>query len=226
MKFLSHTITQGESLQSISQFYYQDANRWSELALLNELEYPFITEDLESTMSNVKKIGDVILIPVENPSEFAIIPSYEFEDIYEKAFGEDIALFNTGSSVELTRESSGEISSDIYGDIQTVKGIANLRQALIIRLSTPLGSLVYHPNFGSRLHQLVGSRGTFEGIHKIKVEVERCVRSDKRVEAVKIEKAELIDDCLNLDISITPMGLGKAFMLSFKFGEGGVVGWG
>ena len=226
MKFLSHTIVQGETLQSISQYYYKDANRWSELALLNELEYPFITDELDKDYSNVKKIGETIVIPVENPSEFAIIPSYEFEDIYEKAFGQDISLFGDGSSVELTREASGEMTSDIYGDIQTVKGIANLRQAIIIRLATPLGSLIYHPTFGSRLHELIGSRGTFEGAHKIKVEVERCVRSDKRVDSATVSKADLIDDCLDIEVSITPMGMSKAFILSFKFGEGGVIGWG
>lgn len=47
---------------------------------------------------------------------------------------------------------------DLGADLQTVAGRENLAQALILRLLTPVGDLAHlgHPEFGSRLGELVG----------------------------------------------------------------------
>lgn len=225
MRFIQHMIAYGESLKTISQHYYESPNKWTDLALINELEYPFIDEADSEKKPNVKRVGETILVPVDNPAEFAVIPTSEFDDIFEQAFGEDLSLFESPDLVEITRNTSGEFTSDIYGDLKTVTGIANLRQSLIIRLSTPQGSLLYHPKFGSRLHEIIGSKGVFENVFKSKVEIERCIRTDTRVENVVMGDVTLDGGVLTATVSVYPMGIDKAFALNFKFGERGVIGW-
>lgn len=45
------------------------------------------------------------------------------------------------------------------GDLALASGVDALRQALVLRLLTPLGSLAAlgHPHYGSRLHELIGA---------------------------------------------------------------------
>lgn len=47
-------------------------------------------------------------------------------------------------------------------DMGVVRGKQNLAQAVIIRLLTPLGELspLGHPEFGSRLHEVIGRQNT------------------------------------------------------------------
>jgi phage baseplate assembly protein W len=44
------------------------------------------------------------------------------------------------------------------GDLDVAAGVDNLVQALLIRFNTPVGELsgLGHPDFGSRLHELIG----------------------------------------------------------------------
>lgn len=42
------------------------------------------------------------------------------------------------------------------GRPELVNGVENVRQAIVQILNTPLGSIFYQPNFGSRVHELLG----------------------------------------------------------------------
>lgn len=71
-------------------------------------------------------------------------------------------------------------------DLRTADGPDAVRQGLIIRLLTPLGSLagLGHAGFGSRLHELVGQPSTPALRDLARVFLLRAVLADPRVERV------------------------------------------
>lgn len=79
---------------------------------------------------------------------------------------------------------SMDISTDGSG-ISTVDGKANLSQAISLRLTTPVGSLPFHVNFGSGLSQLLG-RSNSPGIEQIgKMYVGQALMREPRIEYVE-----------------------------------------
>lgn len=217
MQFLTHVIASGDTLQAISQYYLEDASRWKEIALLNDLDYPFIVESKEQKVSSSIKIpGEKLLIPVENVTNTAVFTTTETEDLYEKSLGEDLDLFSEANTVELTRNGEGQLTSNVYGDLKTTKGIENLKQSIFIRFSIPYGSLYYNPEFGNRFNEFVGEKGTYEGIQKIKIEAIRTALTDPRVADVDVKAVFTEKGALELTIFVTPVGMEQAFTMQYS----------
>lgn len=226
-QYLTHVISYGETLHSIAQNLLGNSERWIEIAELNGLEFPFISEE-DTGNPKVKTIGDTLIIPIDEDlkriSELAGV-----EEVYDEVFGKDISLFsNEFISLE---GGEGALGSNEYGDLKTVTGLSNLRQALIIKFSTPIGSLLYHPNFGTKLYEITGKKLTFETVHLIKLEAERTARSDERVEDVKVNVTTVENrdgegfDMVLVDLEVYAVGIDRAIQLSFGIKEGGVLEW-
>jgi phage baseplate assembly protein W len=79
-------------------------------------------------------------------------------------------------------------------DLGRVGGRGNLEQAIMMRLLTPRGELagLGHPEYGSRLHELVGSENTPTTRNRIKLYVLECLQAEPRIEKV-------------LDVSVEPV---------------------
>lgn len=60
--------------------------------------------------------------------------------------------------IDLRLTDGGDLAISPSGDLVPCVGATNAAQALVIRLRTPRASLPLHPNYGSGLLQLVGSR--------------------------------------------------------------------
>lgn len=71
-------------------------------------------------------------------------------------------------------------------DLSTVSGEDNLEQAIIIRLLTPIGELsaLGHPEYGSRLFELVGRTNTETTRNLIRLRVIESVSREPRVEEI------------------------------------------
>lgn len=69
-------------------------------------------------------------------------------------------------------------------DLATFAGRENLAQALILRLLTARGSLTAlgHPDYGSRLHELIGRRKESSARHQCRAFVLEVVAQEPRVE--------------------------------------------
>lgn len=69
------------------------------------------------------------------------------------------------------------------GDLQASEGRANLAQALIVRLLTPVGDLAHlgHPSYGSRLGELVGRLNDEPTRNLARRYVIEAVRAEARV---------------------------------------------
>lgn len=192
LKYLTHTVALGETIQIIGQMYGVD---WTKIAIINGLEYPYIDANLQSEFEDndeIAKIGSRLVIPTRGIH----IPdktNNSSEELEKYTFGSDIDLFSTSTNNNgvTNVESLGELNADeTTGDILICDGLANLRQQLIIRLGTPKGSLMMHPEWGCDLLNHIGGTMTIERLIKIKLAVQECVLGDFRVLGISDMRAE------------------------------------
>jgi phage baseplate assembly protein W len=138
-------------------------------------------------------------------------------------FGIDLRLLG-----DLTQQSSRTRGSDLSVvarpeservDLETLDGADNLSQALLLRFLTPLGELAAlgHPDYGSRLHELIGERNSETNRNRAKLYVLQALAAEPRVyevRAVTVRAGRA--DPTRIDID-TPLNLVFPFFL-----EGGV----
>ena len=69
---------------------------------------------------------------------------------------------------------------------RTIDGRDNLGQAVIVRLLTPRGELapLAHPDYGSRLHELIGRQNTETTRNLVKLHVLESLAAEPRIEEV------------------------------------------
>lgn len=72
-------------------------------------------------------------------------------------------------------------------DLESVTGVGNLQQALLLRFLTPLGELevLGHPDYGSRLHELIGELNSQTNRDRAKLYALQALLAEPRVKEVK-----------------------------------------
>ena len=193
MRFKKHVVQHEETMQAIAQRYYGDVSYWIDLVEHNNLKYPYIVETNEEKMQDPERLastGDTIIIPIE--SDLTDVSAKEINSrdrdvLVELALGRDLNItadekyFNEHG----TSDNILAFSTNGNGDLDTVKGIDNMKQQLQARLLTPRGSLMLHPNYGSDLHNLFGLNIP-EQATLIEMEVLRTLTSDNRVKSANL----------------------------------------
>lgn len=223
---LTHIVIDGDTLPAIAQKYLEDSTRWLELAILNELEYPFILheERTSETSTKVKCIGENLLIPIE--AAITNQPIGVLFSHYERVLGEDIdAIKPLGDFIQLDRPEQLEFSADTYGDLKIISGLQNLKQSILLRLMTPKGTLLHHPHYGTELHKLIGKKSTARMAQRIKLEIERTIRTDNRVEDVVVSSVVLDGNTAKVNVQITPIGIPQVLSMGISFDQTGVIVW-
>lgn len=193
MRFKKHVVQYEETMQAIAQRYYGDVSYWIDLVEHNNLKYPYIVETDEEKMQDPERLastGDTIIIPIE--SDLTDVSAKEINSrdkdvLVELALGRDLNItadekyFNEHG----TSDNILAFSTNGNGDLDTVKGIDNMKQQLQARLLTPKGSLMLHPNYGSDLHNLFGLNIP-EQATLIEMEVLRTLTADNRVKSANL----------------------------------------
>lgn len=193
MRFKKHVVQHEETMQAIAQRYYGDVSYWIDLVEHNNLKYPYIVETNEEKMQDPERLastGDTIIIPIE--SDLTDVSAKEINSrdkdvLVELALGRDLNItadekyFNEHG----TSDNILAFSTNGNGDLDTVKGIDNMKQQLQARLLTPRGSLMLHPNYGSDLHNLFGLNIP-EQATLIEMEVLRTLTADNRVKSANL----------------------------------------
>ncbi len=128
----------GDTLQAIAAREMGDASRWPEIVSYNRLLPPFITDDPLLAGPGIILSGEPIRIPAPAPAA--------------NAFSNPDATFL--ADIKLT---NGLIEADGAGDMMLCEGLPNLRQALVHRVVTERGELMYHPSYGSLIKRLLGT---------------------------------------------------------------------
>lgn len=78
----SQTLIQGDSLQSLARVHLGDSTRWEELAVLNNLRYPYISESFIETLG--PKMADLIIVSGSGDTYvfFSVEGASENQEIY------------------------------------------------------------------------------------------------------------------------------------------------
>lgn len=212
MIYKKYAIKQGDTIQSIVQSVLGDASSWYDIANYNNLKYPYINrlDDPNYNINNVAQVGDNILIPVPNGNEYSIdtdtLTSEQKQRITSVALGSDLSVINFTGDLEGrgTTDETVYLSSN-SGTLRRVEGYENLTQALLMRLNTPKGSLILHPEYGNSLGELLGQRNTEANVNKILVNIERTIRQDSRVKNVSVTATSVDDEEVTIGVTITPI---------------------
>ncbi|HKI04627.1 MAG TPA: GPW/gp25 family protein [Thermoanaerobaculia bacterium] len=98
-------------------------------------------------------------------------------------------------------------------DLASVSGRGNLGQAVLARLLTPRGELTAlgHPEYGSRLHELVGRTNTATTRNLVKLYVLETLEREPRIDKVLrvvVEPSPVRRDLVEVLIELLPARLG------------------
>jgi len=107
----------------------------------------------------------------------------------EELFGTDLRLL-TNLAHQAGRARGSDLSTvvrpDTGVDLDRLSGTGNLEQALLLRLLTPVGELALlgHPDYGSRLYDLIGELNTQANRNRAKMYVLQALAGESRIQQV------------------------------------------
>lgn len=217
-----HVISYGETLQSIAQDELGDMTQWYSIAQLNNLRYPYIVDTVaqKNASSNLLTIGDVILINLPDNiaqsdlvASLATMPMYDQDELIALALGKDIDIMPITSGVNVAPGLSFQTleMKGVNGKLKLVKGLDNLRQSLFIRLMTPKGSYLGHPEYGSNLDMYIGMKNTEENAQLIDLEIQRTIWTDGRVTNVIFNGHTITGNSYTASFTVYTMNTEQAF---------------
>lgn len=107
-------------------------------------------------------------------------------------------------------------------DLERISDLDNLRQALLLRFLTPAGEMTIlgHPKYGSRLFELIGELNTRTNRNRAKMFVLQALAQEPRVaEVLRVDVTTCRSDpaCIEIDVSLHPIGSGTTLNLVFPF---------
>lgn len=114
-------------------------------------------------------------------------------------------------------------------DLETLVGADNLKQALLLRFLTPAGELapLGHPQYGSRLFELLGELNTGTTRNRAKLYVLQALAAEARVkEVLSLQVTQSTSDRTRIDISMSLLAIDNDTVLNLVFPfflEGGVA---
>jgi phage baseplate assembly protein W len=172
-------ILVGDTLERIAERELGDAAQWYDLATLNALAPPWVTDDPAKAIPGKVLLAaqDTLLVPTSAPVATGVADAPD-------VFGTDCLLV------------AGQITGSPIGDVLTVSGPDNLKQALELRLGTRPRELVYHPDYGNRAYLLVGRGNTPLNEQLAASWVAASIRADPRVSSASDVKATTTGDVL------------------------------
>jgi len=133
------TLRIGESLQDLATRTTGDFENWPAIAALNALSPPY--PGMSNTTLALK--GAALLLP---PASGTVVAGGPAPSYFANVLGTDWDF--------------GPINGPMppwIGDIPLITGYLNFARAIGRRLQTTLGTLIYHPSYGSRIPPEVGA---------------------------------------------------------------------
>ena len=191
-QYIKYTVKKGDTIQGISYNMTGDVTKWLTIAKANDLDYPYVDSTGNSTNNNahLATVGDTIIIPqLEANSDQSVdsLGNKQIEEIEKDALGEDLSVIDY--SAYYNRYGGDDfivqLSASKQGDLKTVAGMDNIKQMLIMRLLTPKGSLLMHPDYGSDLNKMFLKNNNYTG-QMINNEISKCLQTDTRVSSVEM----------------------------------------
>lgn len=171
----------GDTLQSVAGRELGDANRWYELAWINNLVHPYITDDPRRASAGVLLSGAFIKIPAPQRA-------YSGSDETGQVFERDVEL--RGRSLQV----------DEKGDFLVLSGSKNLAQQLTHRIVTPRGQATRHPRYGSLIYRLIGKLAAPTANFMAAQYAYSTVLADYRIKSISLAQAVVVGDAVKVEV--------------------------
>lgn len=163
-----------------------------------------VLDTSNNTSSRVVTIGDFILIPSPLNSNNALqARDLDITQVYA-LLGQDLWLDNNGL-----------LRNDQNGDLQTVVGVYNLHQAVVHRLVTEIGELVYHQDYGNPLLKYVGKVNSPVLTILANQKLSQTLLDDPRIKSVQQIFSVAQGDVLYVKASVTVNLFNRTTELNF-----------
>ena len=104
------------------------------------------------------------------------------------------------------------------GDLLTIKGVGNLKRALLRRLVTYPGSLIHRPEYGVGIKDFMNAPNTLQTRRELAAKIGENFLRDERVESVlsvKIERNDLQPQLTKITVRVKLTGFSDAADLRF-----------
>jgi hypothetical protein len=118
------------------------------------------------------------------------------------------------SKVDWLITDSGDIAVNSFGDFRLAAGITNIIQALKLKIGTPKGSLLLHPDFGLGIR--AGVMNTDLSAEDIFNNLNKMVEEDPRFQGLESLHIEINGPTLALNMGVSIAGQQGVFPLSFQ----------
>lgn len=200
--FLEKPVGQGDTLPAIAARELGDARKWPELALINQLSPPYVTDG--PRLPGTLQPGSRIIIPVSKPLQSAQVLTTGNPDT-----GGSQAEAHLGTDYEWVQISKGQWGwkiDETHGAIDgtIASGIGNLAQALGTRLRTERGTNILYPDLG--MPRLIGASQIESPATEVNLRVRQQVLADPRVERLHRASFEVDQDAVTVTITAQPVG--------------------
>ena len=202
----TYAVRAFDTLEGIAARELGDGALWYDLAIINRLNYPYISE---TRIAGTVGPGDVIAIPVvgaQNPS----LPTGPQNDF--SLLGVDLALTETPNSGPGRPEVDLQIDPSTRRDVRLARGIESYADSLQLRIWTERGRLPLFPDYG--LRRQIGVRNNAALLTLLRLGVEEAVRGDSRTARVARISFEASNDVVEIDLTVVPIGFETAQSVS------------
>ena len=170
-----YRVPAATSLERIAQQELGDSTRWGEIAILNELQHPYIVDDATTTLNGVATIGQVILLPS--------VPTVGFSRILtakETTANTGLSTLELSFGTDIRLDANYDIALTPTGDFDLVSGIENLAQQIRLKLSYEKGELMRAPEIGAGIQ--IGTK--IPNLTDLKDGVSNTLLQDPRIDQV------------------------------------------
>jgi len=117
-------------------------------------------------------------------------------------------------------ELDARTGADRLIDMDTYEGVDNLVQALLLRFLTPVGELAAlgHPDYGSRLHELIGELNNQTNRNRAKLFVLGSLALEPRIrQVVSVDVTQSRANPTQMDIRVSALAIDQDTPLNLVF---------
>lgn len=118
------------------------------------------------------------------------------------------------SKVDWLLTESGDVAVNSFGDLRYASGMTNLIQAIKLKIGTPKGSVLLHPEYGLGIRSgIINSQVTAQGIYD---SIANMIEEDPRFQALDSLQIQIDGPVLTINLAVQLAGQQGVFPLTFQ----------
>jgi phage baseplate assembly protein W len=145
--------------------------------------------------------------------------------INQERFGTDLRLLRNLDLTRSSRDPGNDLSTRLrvqtsQFDLDTLGTAENLVQALLLRFLTPVGELALlgHPDYGSRLFELIGELNSETNRNRAKLYTLQALQAEPRVKEIRsVTVTQSKKDPTQMDIRVSLLPVDSDTLLNLVF---------